>query len=56
MLEDMTVHLPIIEIRIVECRGRAQGYEESQDVDEGRPTVWRKGNGLGVRIKLQDQR
>lgn len=28
VLEDMTVHLPVIEIRIVECRGRASGYKE----------------------------
>lgn len=27
VLEDMTVHLPIIEIRIVECRGGSKGYK-----------------------------
>jgi hypothetical protein len=37
----MTVHLPIIEIRIVECRGRAQDYKEFQDMGEGRLIMWR---------------
>lgn len=32
------------------------GCKESLDVDEGRPAVWRKGNGLRVRVKLWDQR
>lgn len=30
VLEDMTIHLPIIEIRIVECRGRTWGCGEGK--------------------------
>lgn len=30
VLEDMTVHLPVIEIRIVECRGGASGCSAGQ--------------------------
>lgn len=35
VLEDMTVHLPIIEIRIVECRGGAYSSKEGKGAPVG---------------------
>lgn len=51
VLEDMTVHLPVIEIRIVECRGGASGSKEGKGAPVYRQ--WLVGSECGEAMGLE---